>query len=409
MWFCGALFYFYEFIIQVSPNSMSELMMSRYNIGIDKFGLLTGIYFWSYSIMQIPAGILLDKYGPRIILSIASLLLGACCLMLSIVPNFNFALIARCIVGIASSFASIGCLKIVSNWINPRYFGLFTGLTVTVGMIGAIVGQQILSDFINVYDWKPTMIYLGYIGVIISIIFLLLVRDGPKSYQSSIITPSLKLLLNKILNTIKNKQLWMVAIYGTLMFSPSIIIVSFCGKMFFQTKFFVSSSEASYLCECILWGWIFGGPIGGAISDKIGLRVPVIKISALVSLICITLIIFRQFESMEDIKITLFIFGFFSAGFLPSFAIIKEISSNEISATSLGFMNMINTIGISIGQPLVGYLIHTNSYDTLNISGNNYTLESYQYALVLLPIMILISLIMTLFIKETYCKNIHEN
>lgn len=94
----------------------------------------------------------------------------------------------------------------------------------------------------------------------------------------------------------------------------------------------------------------------------------------------------------------------FSAGFLPAFALAKEVCNQKYVATALSFMNMMNMVGIAIVQPAVGFILDALWSGHLSHGVRVYTVANYQMALAVLPIGMFIALILLPLIQETHCK-----
>ena len=123
------------------------------------------------------------------------------------------------------------------------------------------------------------------------------------------------------------------------------------------------------------------------------------------ALISCTTFIYAPIESPWILELFLLTFGLFSAGFLPAFAVAKELCNKRYVATGLSFMNMMNMVGIAIGQPIIGYLLDKLWKGEIINNIRVYPLEAYYISLSLLPIGMLISLLILPLLKETYCRS----
>jgi MFS family permease len=126
------------------------------------------------------------------------------------------------------------------------------------------------------------------------------------------------------------------------------------------------------------------------------------------ALLSCTAFIYAPIETGWVMELLLFSFGIFSAGFLPAFAVAKELCSQQYVATGLSFMNMMNMIGIAIGQPVIGFILDQLWTGEVVNKVRVYPLAAYHIALALLPIGMLIALLLLPRLRETYCKNVHE-
>ena len=154
----------------------------------------------------------------------------------------------------------------------------------------------------------------------------------------------------------------------------------------------------------MLFGWAVAGPFWGIFSNRIGLRKPPLYIGCVGALICSSLIIFGSIHTKFIVQILLFAFGIFSAGFLPAFALAKELSNQKYVATALSFMNMMNMVGIALVQPAVGFILDGLWSGQMHDQVRVYTVANYQMALAILPIGMFIALLLLPMIRETYCK-----
>lgn len=411
MWGCGALFYFYEFLVQVSPNVMAAELMRDFNFTGNRLGVLSSIYFWAYALMQIPAGILLDKLGPHRLLAVASATLAVGCLLFADAHNFSIALIARFLIGLGSSFAVIGCMKLATNWFPPNRFALLLGLTITVGMTGAIFGERPLRQFIEWYDWRTCMNALSILGALLFLIFFFFVKDQPSSRHSvSHSNQTFKHVIKGLFLVIQSKQMWIVALYGCLMFAPTITFCGLWGGQFIALKCHISLTEATAVISAVFIGWVIGSPLGGGISDKLGLRLPTMIVGALGACISFAMILYIPDLSKFQATSLLFIFGLLSSGFLTSFSIVRESSPAQCVASALGFMNMMNTLGIALAQPLIGLVLDYMWSGQKDAEGVPiYTLLDFQQALAVLPVILAIAFLLTPFIHETYCRPLNKH
>lgn len=185
IWGLACVFYFYEFLLQVSPSVMSSELMRDFSVTSHTLGILTGSYFYSYAFMQLPGGVLMDYFGPRRLLTIATAICAISTISFGMTNSFLMACIARFMIGLGSAFAAVGAMKFASNWFKPEKFALLTGLMVTIGMLGAIGGEAPLALFIDSFGWRESMKIMGIVGIIIAVLIFVITRDNPEGYKSN--------------------------------------------------------------------------------------------------------------------------------------------------------------------------------------------------------------------------------
>lgn len=403
VWTLACLFYFYEFLLQVSPSVMGSSLMRDFSVTADGLGILSGAYFLSYAGMQIPAGILLDKLGPHRLLTCASLICAISSLIFSVTDHLYTAVVARFFIGVGSAFAFVGALKLIANWFPARRFAFLTGLILTLGMLGAIGGEAPLAYVINHIGWRSSMMSLGVAGIFVSLLIFFFVTDSPTGKTRPKKT-SFQILGKELLQVLKNKQLWFVALYGGLMYMPTPTLCGLWGVPFLTAGYHVSEAAAAGMISLILVGWAIGSPVWGGMSDRVARRLPAMVFGAVIAPLTLLIIVYYPFSNLIILQFFLFAFGFFSSAFLPSFSIAREISQPEYCATALGFMNMMNMIGVSLAQPLLGKALDALWSGTMSQGIRVYSLNDYKISITLMITIMMISLLLLPFIKDSYAK-----
>ena len=179
----GAFFYCYEFVLRIIPGALqSELSAAFGHISATTFGQLSAFYYFAYSPMQLPVGMLMDRYGPRRLLTFACLCCTVGSWMFTDISSMLVAGSGRFLVGFGSSFAFVGVLSLAVHWLPKRYFSLVAGLITTLGMFGLVYGEVQITDMAINLGWHPVLDLMVTIGAVLTIIIFLIVRDGVEGY-----------------------------------------------------------------------------------------------------------------------------------------------------------------------------------------------------------------------------------
>lgn len=398
--------YFYECLLQVSPSVMSHELMRDFSVTSQTLGILSGIYFYSYAAMQLPGGVLMDYFGPHRLLTLATIVCALSTIAFGMTDSFFMACVARLMIGFGSAFAAVGTMKLAANWFPAQRFALLTGLMVTLGMLGAIGGEAPLALLIDNFGWRHSMLIMGSTGLVLAVLLIFIAKDTPKNHEVTASHPiEEEQLIPSLLALIKNKQLWLVACYGGLMYMATPVFCGLWGVPFLMNKMMITKTTAANYISLVFVGWAIASPLWGVFSNRIGLRKPPMYIGCIGALICSLLFIFVPMNTAIYMELLLFAFGIFSAGFLPAFTVAKELCNKKYVATGLSFMNMMNMIGIALAQPLIGYILDKMWEGEINGNVRVYPLEAYHTGLAILPLGMLIALIILPKIKETYCQS----
>jgi len=162
---CGGIFYMYQFMVRVSPNIMNHELLTNFAIDSAGLGLLLGAYNWSYSAMQIPLGITIDRFGPRFFLCAAALVCALACFIFGNTTNPMIGGAARFLMGMGSACGLIGTIKLGTIWLEPKHVAKVTGLAILMGTAGASLGGAPLEMLLNKVGFAKTMEFLVKLGL----------------------------------------------------------------------------------------------------------------------------------------------------------------------------------------------------------------------------------------------------
>jgi MFS family permease len=357
----GALFYCYEFLLRILPGTLQgELSIAFGHISATTFGQLAVLYYFAYSPMQLPVGMLIDRFGPRRLLSFACL----CCAVGSyLFMNFSSLYIAgvgRFLVGFGSSFAFVGVLTLFTHWLPKRYFSLATGLMTALGMFGLMYGGIKLTALAATMALGQVLILTVIAGALLTVLIFFVVRDGPGASQHK--AQSLPLFFSQVWQVLISPKVWLIGLVGASLYTSLSVFGELWGKSYLEHAHYLTKMEAAKALSAMFFGWAVGAPLGGYWSDKTGRRMFPLMMGALGALACISMILYVSPLSYSSLIILLFLYGVFSGTEIIVFAMAKEHSGAELSGTVFAAVNMIVTLGGVVFQPLVGFLVDACGY-----------------------------------------------
>jgi len=413
MWALGAIFYCYEYYLRVAPSVMTSDLALAYNADAATLGNLAAFYYYAYTSMQIPVGVLMDRFGPRRILTIACFLCSAGSYLFCATDQFWVAAIGRFLVGFGSAFAYVGVLKLTTLWLPSNLFAMFSGLATTLGMVGAISGDLVMTELVRVMGWKDTVYYSAVAGLILTPVLWTFLRE--KNPSSELLelphasTPSVETLpetdtvISGLLKVIRNPQMWINGFFGCASYMIITTFAELWGIPFLRDVRHLSPEAAAVANSAIFLGFAFGGPIMGLASDRMNLRRLPMILGAILASICIIIAMYVPYISAGWLNVLLFLAGFFSGAEVIVFAVGRDNNEPHLVGTAVAFTNMVVMLGGVIFQPITGVLLDLFA-DGSAINGIRvYSTHDYQWAMASLPAMLVLgSLVIMLFMKETH-------
>lgn len=395
----GAIFYCYEFVLRIIPGALqSELSAAFGHISATTFGQLSAFYYFAYSPMQLPVGLLMDRFGPRRLLTFACLCCTVGSFMFTYSSSIAIAGSGRFLVGFGSSFAFVGVLSLAMHWLPRRYFSLVAGLITTLGMLGLVYGEVKITEMAVSMGLQHVLFMMVVFGGVLTVLIFLMVRDGPGGFQSK--TQPLPEFFRNVMHVLTSPEVWIIGFVGACLYTSLSVFGELWGKTYLEQAHHLTKVEAAHTISAMFLGWAVGAPIAGYFSDRSGRRVLPLVLGAFMSLICISLVLYWPGLSYVALNILLFLYGVFSATEIIVFVMAKENSGAKLSGTVFAATNMIVTLGGVIFQPLVGKLLDKFG-DSGVVGGEHiYTVVDYQVALSILPLSLLMVMIAAFFLKD---------
>ena len=397
-------FLFYKYILQVSPSIMTGDLMREFHIEGAGLGNLAASFFYSFLIAQLFVGMLLDRYSPRLLTTLALLICAAGAYSFSQADSLVLAAWARTLMGVGAAFATVSYMKMTSLWFKPDQFAFVGGLLASAAMLGAIAGQMPLSLVVSTVGWRNSLALCAMLGLVFAALFYVIVRDRPPlKEQSNVVSATVtsKFCFHDVWTVLTNKQNWLITLYSGLAFSP---IDAFAGLWcipFLKEGYHLTQAHAAFFVSLIFFGLAFGSPLLGLLSDRLAQRRPIMLGSACVALVSITLIIYSAQLPLWLLGGLLFLFGFSTGAFMLGFALGRELNKLTVAATIVALINTGDVVFSAVTEPLIGKLLDNGWSGKIVENIHYFSVLDYRRALTVLPFYILLSIILLLFIRES--------
>lgn len=406
IWSFAGLFYLYQFILRNSPGVMTDDLMRDFSVEACSLGILSSFYLVSYVSLQIPVGLGMDKFGPTRLLKGAIFLCIIGTIVFALSDSFYLACFGRLLIGAGSTCAFLGSLKLATNWFHAERLALVVGFTLLAGKLGASFGQAPLAFVINAMGWREALLYVVVpIGFLIGAGIWIFVKDtppeGPMEPVKSVDT-SLKTLFTRLKDIVVDYRIWALGFYGALMYVPMLAFVDLWGIPFLMKLYDIDRVTAGSVTTMFYVGAGIGSPIVALISDYLMNRKLPMAVGAILAIICNIAIIYLMDVPLTVMYILLFLSGFFFAAQPLIFSSVCQLTPHASNGTAVSFTNMIVMIVGMVLQPLIGWFLDWVWDGVMNNGIPLYTIADYRFALLSVPVCLLISLLLVPLIPETF-------
>lgn len=403
IWLLAAFFFLYEFFLRTFVGSLAHQIIPDLHLNVETFAIMGSSYYLAYGVMQIPVGMLADKFGVRNVLTLAVLVCAFSTYLFAHSTGFATAFISRVMMGFGSSFAFICLLVIAMTWFPRKYFGVFSGASQFFGTMGPLLAGGPLVAMVEASggNWRGPMQTAGLVGLILAALIFLVVRNKSRGGKQVLIYLKHDVSFKaNVIQLLKNRQAWAIALYSGVTYAPVALLGAIWGTQYLEARG-LSQHVSAYMVSLAWLGYAIGCPFMGVISDLSKRRRPGIILCAITGLLSTALITYLPTQESWIYGTLFFALGIAAAGQNIGFAAISEQANENMRATALGLNNGSIAIFDTFIAPLASYFIYLSAGGgTEHLKPNDFTV-----GFTLMPILYGLGiLIACFFIQETYCK-----
>ena len=334
----------------------------------------------------------MDKFGPRRLLSGGAAVCAVGCVLFALAPSVWLAVCGRLLMGTGAAFAFVGSLSLVGRWFPVQRFSAMVGIAETMGMLGSIVGGVALAGALNLLGWRIAMLVAAGISALLSWGIWSIVRDNPVTIsepeggqqEAQDLLRDLKQLLSK-------REAWVNGLFSGLMFSIITVFVALWGVPFVMESHHVSLVLATFLVNMVFVGVAIGGPLMGWLDQQFQIRSFILVAAPVAAVVMMLSLIFGVTIPVPAVMLMMMVLGLCASCYVYTFTIAHEIAPPKLRAASIGFVNTLSVGSAPLLQPLVGWFMHMLSKGAQHGGTEVYSLQNYQMALLILPLLVLLA------------------
>jgi MFS family permease len=408
VWSLGAALYLVGFYHRVAPAVITSELTSDFGLSAAALGSLSAFYFYSYVAMQIPTGVLADRWGPRRLLTAGSAVAAAGALVFALAPTLALASVGRLLVGASVAVAFVGMLKLAGHWFAPRQFALASGMALLVGIVGAVAAGVPLRLLVSQLGWRVVMTATAALTVALAIATWLLVRDDPRergyaSHFQGGRGQGAYSVASGLREVLRYRNTWLLFAAPGGVAGALLTFAGLWGVPYLTTHYTLSTSQAAGVTSLLMVAWALGGPVFGAASDRLGRRKPLYVGGMAVITVgwAVVLVLAPPYPVLLALLVVV---GFFSGCMMPGFAFAKESVPPPLAGTVSGVINTGVMVGPMILQPAVGWMLDRAWSGALQGGERVYGVSAYRAGFSLVLVYLALSLLLVTFTRETRCQ-----
>ena len=360
--FSGYVLVFFQ---RLCPAVLALDIQASFGVGGTLLGVMASAYFYPYALMQLPTGLLVDRWGPRYTVSFFFVIAALGALLMSYTNSLAAAVFGRVMVGLGVSTLFVSNFKLIAEWFDPRQFVVMGGLFMAMGGVGALLASAPLAWVSSLMGWRMTLAVVGAMTFVVAVLILVFVRNRPSDMGLAPIrtvsaagSGSDTSLWQGLKIVVTAGRFWPISIWA--FFAPGIAFAvgGLWGGPFLMQVYGLSKSAAGGVLSMFALSLIFGSPLLGWAANRLGRKMVLIGCSTLMLLASLTLYLFMT--RLNPAGLYVLFFCIFLAGGAAGpiqAAVSRELFPMAIAGTAMGCVNIFPFFGGAFFQILVGMVI----------------------------------------------------
>jgi sugar phosphate permease len=408
VWSLAALLYLVAFYQRVAPAVFSDRLMAEFSLDGAALGNLSAFYFYAYVAMQIPTGLLADRWGPRrlLIAGAAAAALGTT--VFAVAPSYAWAGAGRLMIGASVAVGFVSMLKLAGHWFPARRYSLVSGMALLTGVVGGVIAGVPLRVLVETFGWRPVMLVSAALTALLAIAIGWRVKDDPTQagYASHFHVSTHQAhgpILRSLAEVLSYRNSWLLAL-APIGFSGAVLtFAGLWGVPWLEQVRGQSPRSAAAITSTLLVAWALGSPLLGAWSERIGRRKPLYLASGTIALAGWLALVFTTPSTPMLIGL-LVIIGIASGNIIIGFAWAKESVPLRLMGTASGVCNMGPLMGGVLMQPGVGWMLDRHWGGATSGGVRLYDAAAWQEGFALLVAAVALSLALVALARESHCR-----
>lgn len=396
------LLFILALFLRTSTAVIVEDLVAEFTVPAATLALMASAFFYAYSLVQLPVGMLSDRIGVRHTVVVSGLLGVGGTVLFAFSPGIEMATTARVLTGIGTAGIWVPALKYLSMVYSPEIFATRTTIISTIGSLGLLFATLPLVFLVEQVGWRYSFAMVAAVLLLLIMLAWFLMDLPSPSKPATEKSAGQKSGMEKEspgynLSFLRYGPFWLFVIWAFLVYGVQFSFQGLWGAIYLQDSFGISRETAGGHLFYTSLGILVGGIFWGLLSDRLfRARKPVLFIATLGMLSSwIVMTILTSYPGEFLTSLLYFCLGFFSVVFLVNFSCVKELFPIENAGTALGAANTMMLLGAGIFQGITGYMI-----DILSESGDFYT--AYRTIFIFYLASIILAMALILFMPETF-------
>jgi sugar phosphate permease len=398
-----AFLYVMALFFRVSMAVVARDITADFNLSATQLGTLSSIFFIVYALAQIPLGILLDRFGGKIVVCVLGVMTTAGIILFALAPGYHVALAGRVLLGIGTSCVLMGSLKIFTNWFTQQEFAIIAGFIMAIGNLGNLFATAPLAAAVSSFGWRRALLAVALTQVIAIALVYTVAADTPlqdkkPETDAHSSTPGPISAMGGLWSVLGNPSFWLLGTLGFCYYGNFMLVQSLWGGPYLMDIFGASRSVVGGILFCSAGGFIVGCLCIGKVSANLfnSRKKTLLAGQSLTLALLMFLLGPAEYLSPVALKLLFFGIGFSASSGITIFPMVREMFPHSIAGTAMSTLNFFVVSGVAVSQLVVGIVL-----DRFPHTSGGYSAAAYHHAFLFPFCGLALSILLFVFAEDT--------
>ena len=344
----------------IAPDLIADLSLDTKSIG-----LMSAVFFYAFALTQIPISLLLDKVGPRSMMTVLSGIGALGAVIYSMADTLTAGVTGRILLGVGMACNLMGSYKLLTIWFSPLAFASVAGILVAVGAVGNMFATTPLVLMVDHLGWRLSFQLIAGVNLILAAAFYIIVRDRPRQHRPGPETSAAVMHIKQAAGNLKllfrSKDYWIISFATFARYGIFAAFQALWAGPYLLEVIGLSALATGNLILLLNAGMILGSPCWGALSDRLFQTRKWIVVAGSLGMAAsiLALAAVSPQTPYAVLAVIFFCFGFFNATGLLMYPHIKELMPPDMSGAAMTGINFFTMIGPAVFLQGLGSLMQS--------------------------------------------------
>lgn len=359
------------------------------NFAVDSLGFIAAALFFASAVLQVPNGMLLDRFGPRRLVPIYIGMSIVGCVVLAYATTYETVVLGRVLLGAGFSVTMMSAYVLFARWFPADRFATIASWLMAASGIGSILASYPLSYFIDHFGWRPAYLIVAGFTFLAILVGFWVVRDYPPGYKIHEDQPTnIKQSISGYMGVLRYPKFFFMLAMGAVAFGPATTILGMWGGPYLENVYGLSVVERGE----ILFLMVIAVPVGALFFGPLDRRFKSRKLIIMTAVVA-EIIAFTLLGTIPNLPLWAVCILFISIAFLQQHYVVlaaqcRAMFPDHMVGRANSTLNLTSIMGVAFMQSLFGWgLLYS-------------PIEGYRISFIGISLLLLLALILYAGFKE---------